>query len=208
MGKKKVFRKKTKISAYIPFLFPFPRSAKPFHGRRTPISQVMKLYALPKTDSVEDDLQSTVPSVDRWWWKRLPCIYIKYVSKSTATNQWVVPDLPVQTWISTIKLVEKYETANWSLGQGDEEVNKRIKQKVLVYTWEWLWARVGTVIVKLFNMVDLVIRFLPVRECSARKSQFWTEERRPLGYVNTIPGSFWASTKTRAIRSVILAPFL
>ena len=36
-------------------------------------------------------------------------------------------------------------------------------------------------IVKLFNMVDLVIRFLPVRECSARKSQFWTEERRPLG---------------------------
>ena len=28
-----------------------------------------------------------------------------------------------------IKLVEKYETANWSLRQGDEEVNKRIKQK-------------------------------------------------------------------------------
>ena len=25
--------------------------------------------------------------------------------------------------------VEKYETANWSLRQGDEEVNKRIKQK-------------------------------------------------------------------------------
>ena len=85
----------TKIFAYIPFLFPFPRSAKLFHGRRTPIFQVMKLYALPKTDSVEDDLQSTVPSVDRWWWKRLPCMYIKYVSKSTATNHWVVPDLPV-----------------------------------------------------------------------------------------------------------------
>ena len=32
-------------------------------------------------------------------------------------------------WISTIKIVEKYETANWSLRQGDEEVNKRIKQK-------------------------------------------------------------------------------
>ena len=30
---------------------------------------------------------------------------------------------------STIKLVEKYETANCSLGQGDEEVNKGIKQK-------------------------------------------------------------------------------
>ena len=25
--------------------------------------------------------------------------------------------------------VEKYETANWSLRQGDEEVNKRIKHK-------------------------------------------------------------------------------
>ena len=39
----------------------------------------------------------------------------------------------LQTWISTIKLVEKYETANWSLTslrQGDEEVNKRIKQKI------------------------------------------------------------------------------
>ena len=30
---------------------------------------------------------------------------------------------------STIKLVEKYETANCSLVQGDEEVNKGIKQK-------------------------------------------------------------------------------
>ena len=30
-------------------------------------------------------------------------------------------------WISTIELVEKFETANWSLRQGDEEVNKRIK---------------------------------------------------------------------------------
>jgi len=28
------------------------------------------------------------------------------------------------------QLVEKYETANWSLRQGDEEVNKRIKQKI------------------------------------------------------------------------------
>ena len=63
-------------------------------------------------------------------------------------------------------------------------------------------------IVKLFNMVDLVIRFLPVKECSARESQFWTEERRPFGYVYTIPDIFWASTKTRAIRSVTLAPFL
>ena len=45
-------------------------------------------------------------------------------------------------------------------------------------------------IVKLFNMVDLVIRFLPERECSARKSQFWTEERRPLGYVYTVPGQY------------------
>ena len=32
-------------------------------------------------------------------------------------------------WISTIELVEKYETANSFLRQGDEEVNKRIKQQ-------------------------------------------------------------------------------
>ena len=35
-------------------------------------------------------------------------------------------------WISAIKLVEKYETANWSLRQGDEEVNKGIKQKIYI----------------------------------------------------------------------------
>ena len=29
------------------------------------------------------------------------------------------------TWITTIKLVEKYETANWSFRQGDEVVNKK-----------------------------------------------------------------------------------
>ena len=33
--------------------------------------------------------------------------------------------------ISTIKLVEKYETANWSLRQGDGEANKRIKQNYI-----------------------------------------------------------------------------
>ena len=59
-------------------------------------------------------------------------IFTWNVSKSTATNLWVVPDLPVQTWISTIKLVEKYETANWSLRQGDEQVNKRIEQKIYI----------------------------------------------------------------------------
>ena len=40
--------------------------------------------------------------------------------------------------------IEKYETANWSLRQGDEEVNKRIKQKnicfvlffCLLLTWD------------------------------------------------------------------------
>ena len=37
----------------------------------------------------------------------------------------------LQTWISPIKIVDKYETANWSLQQGDEEVNKRIKQKYI-----------------------------------------------------------------------------
>ena len=29
--------------------------------------------------------------------------------------------------------VEKYETANWSLLQGDEEVNKRIKQTKYIF---------------------------------------------------------------------------
>ena len=34
----------------------------------------------------------------------------------------------------TIKLLEKYETANWSLQPGDEVVNKRIKQKIYIET--------------------------------------------------------------------------
>ena len=47
------------------------------------------------------------------------------------TNEWCRIS-QLQTWISTIKLVEKYETANWFLRQGDEEVNKRIKQKLSI----------------------------------------------------------------------------
>ena len=39
----------------------------------------------------------------------------------------------LQIWISTIKLVEKYKTANWSLWQGDEEVNKKMKQKIYIF---------------------------------------------------------------------------
>ena len=37
----------------------------------------------------------------------------------------------LQTWISTIKLVKRYETANRPLRQGDEELKKRIKQKYI-----------------------------------------------------------------------------
>ena len=45
------------------------------------------------------------------------------------TNEWCRIFRPqLQTWISAIKLVEKYKTSNWSLRQGDGEVNKRIKQ--------------------------------------------------------------------------------
>ena len=29
-------------------------------------------------------------------------------------------------------LLEKYETANWSLRQGDEEVDERVKQKIYI----------------------------------------------------------------------------
>ena len=54
--------------------------------------------------------------------------HILNISKSTATCR--ISQL--QTLISTIKLVEKYETANWSLRQGDDEVNKRIKQKLYI----------------------------------------------------------------------------
>ena len=40
------------------------------------------------------------------------------------------------SWSGTVALlilVEKYETANWSSRQGDEELNKRIKQKKYVF---------------------------------------------------------------------------
>ena len=63
------------------------------------------------------------------------------ISKSTATNRWVVPDLTVVDWISTIttcksglslivrvNLYTAYKTASWSLRQGKGQVNKRIKQ--------------------------------------------------------------------------------
>ena len=61
----------------------------------------------------------------------LDLVYFKTYRTSAGpqqqTNEWCRIS-QLQTWISTIKLVEKYETANWSLRQGDEEVKKRIKQ--------------------------------------------------------------------------------
>ena len=44
------------------------------------------------------------------------------------TNEWCRIS-QLQNWISTIKLVKRYETANRPLRQGDEELKKRIKQK-------------------------------------------------------------------------------
>ena len=49
------------------------------------------------------------------------------------TNEWC-RIFQLQTWISTIKLVKRYETANRPLRQGDEELKKRIKQKY-IYTF-------------------------------------------------------------------------
>ena len=46
------------------------------------------------------------------------------------TNEWCRFS-QLQTWISTIKLVKRYETANRPLRQGDEELKKRIKQKYI-----------------------------------------------------------------------------
>ena len=43
----------------------------------------------------------------------------------------------METWIRQIKLIEKYETANCSLRQGDEEVNKRIRQKYIYLNKKW-----------------------------------------------------------------------
>ena len=53
-------------------------------------------------------------------------IYKMSASPQQQTNEWC-RIFQLLTWISTIKLVEKYETANWSLPQGDEKVNKRTK---------------------------------------------------------------------------------
>ena len=55
--------------------------------------------------------------------------YIENISKSTATNK---PMSGAASPSCTIKLLEKCETANWSLRQGDEVVNKRIKQKIYI----------------------------------------------------------------------------
>ena len=58
--------------------------------------------------------------------------YIENISKSTATNK---PMSGAASPSCTIKLLEKCETANWSeLRQGDEVVNKRIKQKIYIET--------------------------------------------------------------------------
>ena len=51
-------------------------------------------------------------------------------SPQEQTNEWCRISR-LETWMSTIKLLEKYETANWSLRQGGEEVNKGIKQKYI-----------------------------------------------------------------------------
>ena len=39
---------------------------------------------------------------------------------------------PFSSWPALI-FVEKFETANWSLGQGDEEVDKRIIEKKYIF---------------------------------------------------------------------------
>ena len=59
-------------------------------------------------------------------------VYIKYqqVHSNKPINGAGSPNCRPGRWFSTIKLVEKYETANWSLRQGDEKVNKRIKQNI------------------------------------------------------------------------------
>ena len=51
-------------------------------------------------------------------------------SPQQQTNEWCRIS-QLQTWISTIKLVKRYETANRPLRQGDEELKKRIKQKYI-----------------------------------------------------------------------------
>ena len=59
-------------------------------------------------------------------------VYIKYqqVHSNKPINGAGSPNCRPGRWFSTIKLAEKYETANWSLRQGDEKVNKRIKQNI------------------------------------------------------------------------------
>ena len=62
----------------------------------------------------------------------LDLVYFKIYRMSAGpqqqTNEWCRIS-QLQTWISTIKLVKRYETANRPLRQGDEELKKRIKQK-------------------------------------------------------------------------------
>ena len=64
----------------------------------------------------------------------LDLVYFKIYRMSAGpqqqTNEWCRIS-QLQTWISTIKLVKRYETANRPLRQGDEELKKRIKQKYI-----------------------------------------------------------------------------
>ena len=43
-----------------------------------------------------------------------------------------IPNQPFSSW-PTVIFIEKFETANWSLRRGDEQVDKRIKQKYVYW---------------------------------------------------------------------------
>ena len=72
-----------------------------------------------------------VPLESKWegplWYPGYKCREKKNLnSKTTVTNRWVVPDLTV---VDLDQHNNNLQGANWSLRQGDEQVNKRIKQK-------------------------------------------------------------------------------
>ena len=56
------------------------------------------------------------------------CHILQKISASPQqqTNEWCRIS-QLLTWISTIKRVEKYETANWSLRQGEHIISSRKK---------------------------------------------------------------------------------
>ena len=106
--------------------------------------------------------------------------------------------------MSAINLLETYETANWSLRQGDEEVNKRIRQKYIylnklanISVWKQTFFRGQK---KNENKTKSSLQ-IGIWKCDNKDNRLLLVHRRPVGIIY-----HWASSRLFISRGDIVFP--